>query len=316
MSASRKPAVPPFLALLFGILAVSTASIFIKYALVYAPPLVIAAARLTIASVLLAPYVLWRHRTEVLGLSRLELGLGLLSGTFLALHFASWISSLEHATVASSVVLVSTTPLWVALLAPFTTREPVTRPVILGMLLALAGGTVIGLSDSCSWVQGRLACPSLAEFVQGPAFVADLLALAGALSAAVYLIIGRRLRSKVSLLSYIFVVYSMAAVVLLIIMFSAGYTPFGYPPITYLWFALLALVPQLLGHSTFNWALGYLSTAYVSISLLGEPVGSAILAYFFLNETPGVLKIFGAILILAGIYLASQTEAQPTKPSS
>ena len=144
MSASRKPAVPPFLALLFGILAVSTASIFIKYALVYAPPLVIAAARLTIASVLLAPYVLWRHRNEILSLSRLELGLGLLSGTFLALHFASWISSLEHATVASSVVLVSTTPLWVALLAPFTTREPVTRPVLLGMRTLLAVGVSSG----------------------------------------------------------------------------------------------------------------------------------------------------------------------------
>jgi drug/metabolite transporter (DMT)-like permease len=91
-------------------------------------------------------------------------------------------------------------------------------------------------------------------------------------------------------------------------MFAAGHVPWGFPPITYLWFILLALIPQLLGHSTFNWALGYLSTAYVSIALLGEPIGSAILAYIFLHETPGWLKIFGGILILAGIYIASRSE--------
>ena len=84
--------------------------------------------------------------------------------------------------------------------------------------------------------------------------------------------------------------------------------PFGYPPQAYLWFALLALVPQLLGHSTFNWALRYLTVAFVSISLLGEPIGSTILAYFLLDEIPSALKIFGAILILVGIYIASRGE--------
>lgn len=300
--------------MLFGILAVSTASIFIKYALVHAPPLVIAASRLAIATLVLAPVVLLRRRAELASLSRLELGLALLSGIFLALHFATWISSLEYASVASSVVLVSTTPLWVALLAPFTTREPISRLVIAGMALALVGGAVIGLSDSCHWQGNQFTCPSLAEFVRGKAFLADLLALAGAIAAAGYLIIGRRLRSRVSLLSYIFVVYGMAAVVLAGIMFAAGETPLGYPPVTYLWFVLLALVPQLLGHSTFNWALGYLSTAYVSIALLGEPVGSAVLAYFFLGEAPGFLKVIGAILILAGIYIAAQTETSPVDP--
>lgn len=312
----RRPPVPPILVLVFGILAVSTAAIFVKYALVYAPPLVIAASRLTIATLVLAPVVVLRRRAELASLSRLELGLALLSGFFLALHFASWISSLEFATVASSVVLVSTTPLWVALLVPFTTREPLSRLVVTGMLLALVGGAVIGLSDSCHWQAGGLACPPLAEFVRGKAFLADLLALAGAVTAAGYLIIGRRLRSRVSLLSYVFVVYGMAAVVLIGFMLAAGQTPFGYPPITYLWFLLLALVPQLLGHSTFNWALGYLSTAYVSISLLGDPVGSAVLAYLFLDEAPGLLKVFGAILILAGIYIAAQTETKAVEPST
>jgi drug/metabolite transporter (DMT)-like permease len=111
-----------------------------------------------------------------------------------------------------------------------------------------------------------------------------------------------------SLIPYIFVVYGMAALALVLIMLSTGKRPFGYPPVAYGWFLLLALVPQLLGHSTFNWALRYLSAAYVSIALLGEPIGSTILAYFLLHEIPSGLKVFGAILILTGIYVASRNK--------
>jgi drug/metabolite transporter (DMT)-like permease len=242
-------------------------------------------------------------------LKRNELGLALLSGFFLALHFATWITSLEYTSVASSVVFVSTAPLWVALLSPFALREPVARLVLVGMGLALVGGVVIGLSDTCTWSGLSLACPPLGEFVRGRAFLGDLLALAGALAAAAYLLIGRRLRSGMALIPYIFVVYGMAAAVLVVLMLGAGDSPQGYSPLTYLWFLLLALIPQLLGHSTYNWALRYISAAYVSITLLGEPVGSTLLAYFLLGETPAALKIFGAILILAGIYIASKNEA-------
>jgi drug/metabolite transporter (DMT)-like permease len=126
--------------------------------------------------------------------------------------------------------------------------------------------------------------------------------------AAGYLIIGRRLRTNVSLVPYIFVVYGMAALVLIGIMLILGLPAVGYPPQAYLLFLALAIIPQLLGHSTFNWALGYLSAAYVSITLLGEPIGSALLAYFFLDEIPEPLMIFGAILILVGIYVASRGE--------
>jgi drug/metabolite transporter (DMT)-like permease len=300
--------VPPILALLFGILAVSTASVFIRYAQNYAPSLVIAAYRLTIATLVLAPVAYSRHRPELRSLSRAELGLALLSGLFLALHFATWITSLEYTTVASSVVLVSTTPLWVALLSPFTVHEPLSKLVLIGMGLALVGGVVVGVSDSCSVSSAGLACPSFGDFMRGEAFLGDLLALTGAVMGASYLLIGRRLRGKMSLISYIFLVYGMAAAVLVLIMFAAGQKPFGYPPQAYLWFALLALVPQLLGHSTFNWALRYLTVAFVSISLLGEPIGSTILAYFLLEEIPSALKIFGAILILVGIYIASRGE--------
>jgi drug/metabolite transporter (DMT)-like permease len=302
------PAVPPLLAIAFGILAVSTASIFIRYAQEDAPSLVIAAFRLTIATLVLSPLALTRYSSELKAMTRRETGLALLSGIFLALHFATWISSLEYTSVASSVVLVSTTPLWVALLSPFTIKEPLRRAVISGLILALIGGTIVGLSDVCKLQENQIICPAMRDFFLGEAFIGDLLALAGAVMGASYILIGRQLRSNVSLITYISVVYGMAALVLILIMFSAGHTPLGYPAQTYLWFVLLALIPQLLGHSTFNWALGYLSAAYVSITLLGEPIASTILAYFLLNETPSVIKIIGAILILTGIYIASRSE--------
>jgi drug/metabolite transporter (DMT)-like permease len=146
--------------------------------------------------------------------------------------------------------------------------------------------------------------------VRGRAFLGDLLALAGAMFAAAYVIIGRKLRVNITLLSYIFLVYGAAAILLVILMLFTGGSAFGYPPITYLWFLLLALIPQLLGHSSFNWALKYVSAAYVSITLLGEPIGATILAYFLLDEAPTTVKVFGAILILTGIFIASRVEVK------
>jgi len=304
----HRPPIPPLLALAFAILSVSTASIFIRYAQVYAASLVIAAYRLTLASLLLAPIALVRYRAELLALKRGELRLALISGLFLAIHFATWITSLEYTTVASSVVLVTTTPLWVAILSPFTIKEPLRFLVKIGMVMALIGGIIVGVSDSCDWGRGGLDCPVFSEFIRGKAFLGDLLALAGAFMGAGYILIGRRLRRDMSLVSYIFLVYGMGAGVLLVIVMAARYPLFSYPIPAYIWFVLVALVPQLLGHSTFNWALRYVSAAYVSISLLGEPVGSTILAYFLLQEIPTPLKIFGAILILTGIYVASRSE--------
>jgi drug/metabolite transporter (DMT)-like permease len=298
--------------MLFGILAVSTASIFIRFAQMEATSLVIAAWRLTVASIILIPVAAATHKRELTSLTRNELLLALLSGVFLALHFAAWITSLQYTTVASSVVLVSTIPLWVALFSPFTINEPIRRAVLIGLILALLGGMVVGISDSCSISGGRIICPSLADFMRGRAFLGDLLAICGAIAGAGYLLIGRKLRTKMSLISYISLVYGMAAIVLVIIMFSARENPFGYSPPIYLWLILLALVPQLIGHSTFNWALGYLSAAFVSITLLGEPIGSIILAYFILHEKPTLIKLIGGGLILVGIYIASRSEASKT----
>lgn len=295
------------LSLLIAILAVSTASIFIRFAQGDgAPSLVIAALRLTFATLLLAPLALTRHRTELVSLTREQITLGVVSGLFLAVHFATWISSLEYTSVASSVVFVSTGPLWVALLSPMLLNERLTRAAMAGLGLAILGGSIIGLSDACV-IQEGLQCPQLSQILQGGAMWGNFLALAGAWAVTGYLMIGRKLRAGMSLVPYIFLVYGMAAAALIVFMLAAGKSPLGFAFKTYGWIFLLAAVPQLIGHSTYNWALRYLPAAFVAVTTLGEPIGSAILAYFILQETPSIATIFGGVLILLGIYLASRT---------
>lgn len=297
-----------------AILAVSTSSIFIRFAQTDgAPSLVIAALRLTFATLLLAPLALTRHRAELISLTPGQILLGGFSGVFLAAHFATWISSLEYTSVASSVVFVSTGPLWVALLSPMLLNERLTRAAILGLGLAILGGTVIGLSDACV-LQNGLQCPQLDKVLQGRAMWGNFLALNGAWAVTGYLIIGRKLRAGMSLMPYIFLVYGMAAVTLVVIMLAAGESPFGYETKTYGWIFLLAAVPQLIGHSTYNWLLKRLSATLVAITTLAEPVGSAILAYVILKETPRGAVMIGGLTILAGIYLAIR-QSRDTKKS-
>jgi drug/metabolite transporter (DMT)-like permease len=308
---SKNTKMSPLLALFFGILVVSTASVLIRGAQKEASSLVIAAYRLLIASLILLPVVLAGHTDELRRLSKKQVLLAMVSGTFLAFHFATWISSLEYTTVASSVVLVSTTPLWVALLSPWVLHERSSRLVVVGMAIALIGGTVVGLSDTCHLSAGGLACSPITAFVQGKAFLGDLLALAGALSASVYLLVGRGLRPKISLVVYIFSVYSIAAIVLVMMALISGQPVIGFPPITYLFLVLLAVGPQLMGHTAYNYGLGYLPAALVAVAMLGEPVGSTILALILLKEIPNLLEIAGGVLILVGIYLASRGQSTP-----
>jgi drug/metabolite transporter (DMT)-like permease len=299
----RTRVVLPF-ALLTAILAVSTSSIFVRFAQTDAPSLVIAALRLACAALLLAPIAWTRHREELVGLTRQEVILGVISGIFLAAHFGTWISSLEYTTVASSVVFVSTGPLWVALLSPALLNERLRRAAILGLVVAILGGVIIGLADACWWSNG-LTCPQLREMMEGRAARGNFLALVGAWTVSGYLIIGRKLRAKMSLIPYIFLVYGMCAIALLVSMFLAGQSPLGYPPRTYGWIFLLAAFPQLIGHSTYNWVLRYLPATLVAVVTLVEPIASAILAYFVLRESPSAGVLLGGLLILIGIYLAS-----------
>ncbi|MEK6751503.1 MAG: DMT family transporter [Chloroflexota bacterium] len=288
-----------------AVLAVSTASIFIRFAQDDGmPSLVIAALRLTFATAILTPLALTQHLDEIKRFTPTEILLGVFSGIFLAVHFATWISSLEYTSVASSVVFVTTGPLWVALLSPMLLKEHLAQTALIGLAMSIVGGTIIGLSDACVWDSG-LTCPDLINILQGRAMWGNFLALAGAWAVTGYLIIGRKLRAGISLVPYIFLVYGMASIVLIVIMLASGNSPFGFAPKTYGWVLLLAILPQLVGHSTYNWALKYLPAALVAVTTLGEPIGSAILAFFILKETPAITTILGGFFILTGIYLAS-----------
>jgi drug/metabolite transporter (DMT)-like permease len=310
------PPVAPYLIVVIGIGAVSTASLFIRYAQDYAPSITIAAFRLSFAALLLFPYTIIKHRSELKSLSGADFRLTMLAGFFLALHFASWITSLEFTSVASSVVLVTTTPLWVALMAPFFLGERTARIAIAGMIVALLGGITITFGDLCAWLpEEGLICRSAMNDLGSSSLLGNFLAVLGAIFGAAYLMIGRHLRRKMSLIPYIFLVYSAAAFFLVIGMFILVGIPPVYPPRVYGWLLLLAVVPQLMGHTIFNWSLKYLPAGYVSVTLLGEPIGSAILAYIFLNEIPTVTKVIGAILILAGIGLASFQQKSQTGDS-
>jgi drug/metabolite transporter (DMT)-like permease len=307
-SETKTSPINPLLVLGIGILAVSTASLFIRYAQTEASSLTIAASRLTLAALFLMPVALKRNGKELAKFNRRQIGLLLLAGVFLAIHFASWITSLQYTTVASSVVLVATSPLWVALLSPLILRERLVSGIWIGLIITLLGASMVGISNACQLQSTGLICSPIAQFIEGRAFLGNSLALLGALMSAGYLLIGRRLRSTVSLVSYTFMVYGTAAVVLLMAVFLTGQKVVGFSPLTYVWFLALAIIPQLIGHSSFNWALKYLSAAYISVALLGEPIGSSLLAYVFLTETPSIVEILGGVMILIGIYQTSRAE--------
>ncbi len=287
-SAPSRPLI--WLALTGAVGIISFAAIIIK--LIPAPTAVIAAYRMAFAALLLLPFA-WRGRADFGKIAGRELLLSLLSGLFLALHFLAWIGSLKFTSVASSVVLVTTNPIFVGLGTRFILRERLGRALLWGIALSVLGGLLIGYTD---FQFG-------AEELKG-----DLLALAGAVMASSYFLTGRHVRQRLGLINYIFIVYGLAAAILLCIVFSTAQPLGGYPGEVYLLLFLLALGPQVLGHSTLNWALKYTSAATVAVAILGEPVGSTVLAYFILGEGITLLKALGGLLILAGIYLASRAE--------
>lgn len=279
------------LALLIGVIAISTGAIFARLA--DAPPLVIAAYRVGLASLILMPLVGWRARSELRQLTPGDFLFASLAGLCLALHFATWITSLNYTSVATSVVLVNTNPLWVGLLTPLISRDRLHRLTIYGIGLSIMGGVLIGFGDAVGDRQ---------------ALWGDVLALAGGVCAALYLLLGRKLRRQLSLLVYIMVCYGSAAIILWLLVLSLRLPVATYTMQTYAAFLAMALVPQLLGHSSYNWALGWLSPSLIAVSLLGEPIGSAILAYMIFGEGVTWLKAAGGAVILCAIYLAARGE--------
>ncbi len=282
------------LSLSMGIAAISFASIFIRFAQAEgAPTLSIAAWRLTFASLVLLPYAWVTRRAEMRELSRRELGLIVASGVFLGLHFATWIASLGYTSVASSVVLVSMGPLFVGLGSWVFMNERPTVRLTVGIALAAAGSVVISWGD-LGRGQNQL--------------LGDLLALVGAVMVAGYFMIGRKVRARRSLTVYIALVYGVAMLTLLFIALLGRRPMLGFSLRAYGWMLALGLAPQLIGHSTLNWALRHLSATYVSIITLAEPLGSGVLAYVILREAVSWSTAAGGALILAGIYVASLAE--------
>ncbi len=272
-----------------GLVAVSLGSIFVRLA-GEAPSLVIAAWRLGCASLLLIPVAIQRRAFR--GISRRDVLLSIASGGFLALHFAFWIRSLSTTSVASSTVLVSTSPIFVAIGSWFLLRERLSRRQAAGISLSIAGSVIVSQID-----------------VGGVAHLGDLLALGGAAMSAAYLIVGRGVRQRVSVLAYITLMYTAAAAVLLFGCLLFQQPLFGYTQNTTLYLILLALVPQLIGHSVFNTLLGRFRASTISVVLLAEPIGSSALAFLILGEGVAPLQAVGGLLILIGIYVSVSKEA-------
>ncbi len=294
---SAEPSFRPYLGLAVGILAVSSSAIVIMFAREEGvPAMAIAAVRLTLAAAVLLPFALIRSRAEWGRLTQRELALVVASGLLLAFHFAFWISSLDYTSVMSSIVLVSTNPFFVGLASVLLLHESLGRSTILGIVVAAIGATLIGLADLG---QGGT------ESLQG-----DALALGGAVAVSGYLLIGRRLRRHLSTIGYIGLVYSVAALALLGMAAVMGTALLGYSWKGYALIVLLAVGPQLIGHSAYNWALKYVSATFVTVTILAEPVGATLLAIPLLNQVPSPLKLLGGIMILMGIVLAARQEAQ------
>lgn len=279
-----------------SILAVSTAAILIR--LSDAPPVVVAFYRLLYASLILIPFAMWKARAELRALSARDwVGLSLV-GAVLALHFASWITSLSLTSVAASVVLVTLHPVFVALVSQRLYGEGVGARGYVGIAIALVGGLVIVRGDALGG-----SAPLLG----------DALALLGALAAAIYFLAGRGYRKRLSLLAYVVPVYATSAIVLGILTFLRapyGGSTLGLPLREHVLFLAMAIVPMILGHTVLNWALKHVTAPAIATSILGEPVGSTLLAYFILHEAPGVWTLAGGALVLAGIGLVAFVEAR------
>ncbi len=271
-----------------GILAISSASVLIRFT--EAPPLSIATYRMVISSLLLlVPGIVSLKKSHEI-ISRKMIFFMVLSGICLAAHFGFWITSLSYTTVASSVSLVNTAPIFVALAGRKLLKENPGRLFWVALVLTTIGSVALtGVDFSSSAKQA----------------VGDVLAILGAVALSGYLIIGRYALRKLSFVAYIFVVYGAGALWLLLVSFCSGVQLTGFPPSTILMFFLIAFVPQFIGHSIFNWSLKFLPASVVSLLILGEPIGASLLAYFLFKEIIHLKQAVSLVIIGTGILLGS-----------
>ncbi len=275
--------------LTIGILAVSCGAVFVRLA--SAPALAVSAYRVLWSTLLFAPVAALGPVRELSAVTRREWLQLAISGSALALHFALWIASLSYTTVASSVLLVDTTPFFIGVASQWFFDKPCPRRFWVGLAVAFFGCLVIFRGD---WSQSQASMKG------------NALALGGAVAVAVYLMVGARARQRLSLIAYVWPVYGIAAAVLFAVCALAGTPLRGFPAATYLYLFLLGLVPQCIGHTTYNWSLRWLSPALVALIGLAEPVGASILAWFVLHEGLTATKLAGGAIVLFGIYWATR----------
>ena len=282
-----------------GVLAVSAAAIFVRFA--DAPALAVAFWRNALGVIVLLPVALFRRETFPRGRA---LWVGVASGMALGAHFGFWISSLDYTSVAASVVLVCTQPVFVAILAYLVFGERTSPLAFSGILVALVGTAVIASGGS----------------VGSATFFGNGLAVIGAVTVAIYVLIGRSLRTTgVGVLPYSIVVYTSASATLAPAVLYAGEPLWGYSGETWFWLFTITLGPQILGHTVLNWALRYVEASIVSGTILAEPVVSALLAWLVLAEKPGLATLLGGAVVLIGLYLLlhgyeKKPEPPPAEP--
>ena len=281
----------PVFVLVVGVMGVSSGSIFARLA--DAHPLVICAYRVGLASCVLVPFAFFFNRQEYRTLERTDFLRTFMAGLFLACHFATWITSLSYTTVASSVVLVNTIPIWVALINFLRGVQRPSRNMWFCVALSFIGAAIVGYGDLS---------------FSGEALWGDFLAVAGAVFAAGYILFGKEVRGKLTLMPYVALCYGTAAALLWGAVLAMGLPIVGFTTATWGAFFGMALFSQVIGHSSYNWALRYFSAGFVAIMLLGEPIGGALLAYFLFDEVPTSIKLAGFALLLSSIILAAREE--------
>ncbi|NOZ61786.1 MAG: DMT family transporter [Calditrichaeota bacterium] len=277
----------------FGLMAISVASVLIK--ICAAPALVIAVYRLGLASIFYLTVNRISRKPLIRNLDSGQIKVILISAVFLTIHFATWITSLKFTSVASSVVLVQSSPIFVAIGSIIFLKEKPSGLMILGIVFALIGGVIISVHDF-----------SLDE----NSLTGNLLAIGGAIGAAGYLLSGRHLRKSLDTFQYVAVLYSITTIFLLVLAVGNGADLIHYDWRIFALFAAIAFFPQVIGHTSFNWALAFFSATAVSIVALGEPIGASILAYFFLGEKLTFVKIIGGVIILIGVTMAIISEGR------
>ncbi len=310
--AARRAKLPAVLPLVLGVAVLGISISGPLARLADAPPLAIAVWRLAlslaIVAVPLASSGSWREWRTI---SRADVAIALGAGSFLALHFWSWMASLERTSIAASVLLVNLHPVVVVAGSALWLGERPTRPQVFGIAIALVGAAIVALGDVLSGAIG--AAPNGA--IEGTSDAAlqargssstlgNLLAVVGAITVGLYYLAGRRLRQRLSLWPYVALVYGACLTVLLSLAAWQRAPLWPYPPRDLGIFALIALGPMLAGHTGFNWSLKYVPAYVVSLALLAEPVGAGLIAWLAMGEEPSAATMVGGAVVLAGLAAA------------